>query len=93
MRIGDRVKIISIDGKTTPLKLEDNAEDYWKLIGELGTVHQDPYEQTIYAHFSQKPRVLIKFDKDLVMAFGLHSHNNIENSLWILTSDLETIRT
>jgi len=93
MKIGDRVRVILINGTIIPKRLEDNAENYWKIIGETGTIQQDPSEKSIRAHFSQQPRVLVRFDKDLMMTFGLYSHNNLENSLWILESDLEAFET
>jgi hypothetical protein len=91
MKIGDRVKLISMNGKTSGKRHEDFAEDYYKLIGETGTIQQDPEEKAVYAHFSQQPRVLVRFDKDLMASYGLYTHNNVENSLWILTNDLEII--
>ena len=91
MKMGDRVKMVKCNGKPHPDKAEHFSEDYWKLIGETGTVQQDPQEKYIYASFSQEPRVLVKFDKDVQASFGLTAHNNISNSLWILVSDLELI--
>ena len=91
MKKGDKVKIITFDGKTCAEEAEDCAENYWKLIGKMGVVQQDPQEKTIYAHFSQEPRVLVKFSEDLMASYGLHAHNNIGNSLCILVSDLEII--
>jgi len=89
MKAGDRVKIVTMDGTTKPRNVRDHAENYWKLLGEAGTIKQDPREKNLYAHFSVEPRVLVKFDKDIIMAYGLYSHNSIKNSLWILVSDLE----
>ena len=91
MRIGDKVKLVKFNGKSRPKRALDNSEAYWKLIGETGTIRQDPQEKSIIAHFSEKPRVLVQFDKDLAVTYGLIAHNNIENSLWILVSDLEII--
>lgn len=91
MKIGDNVKLIKFNGKTKPEKTSDNSEAYWKLIGEMGIIQQDPEEKSIYAHFSERPRVLVKFNTDLASSYGLINHNNINNSLWILVSDLEVI--
>ena len=90
MKIGDKVKLVKFDGTARPKKTLNNSEAYWKLVGETGTIQQDPQENSIFAHFSEKPRVLVKFDKDLVATYGLTAHNTIKNSLWILVSDLET---
>ena len=91
LKAGDRVRIKSFNGTTSKEKTDDYSEDYWKLLGETGTIQQDPYEKTVYAHFSQQPRVLVRFDKDLMASYGLYAHNNIENSLWILISDMESL--
>ena len=91
MKTGDKVKIITYNGTTCWEEAEDYAENYWKLIGRTGIIQQDPHEKTIYAHFSHEPRVLVKFNEDLMASYGLHAHNNIKNSLWILVSDLEII--
>jgi hypothetical protein len=91
MKIGDRVKMKTFNGKVNSDKDIWVKENYWKLVGEIGTVQQDPQENSIYASFSKKHRVLVKFDKDLQID-DLIAHNNISNSLWILVSDLEIIR-
>jgi hypothetical protein len=91
MKIGDRVRLIAFNGKLR-LKRVRFSENYWKLIGETGTVQKDPQEKYIYASFSEKPRVLVKFDRDVTTSYGLIAHNNIENSLWILVSDLEILQ-
>jgi hypothetical protein len=91
LEIGDKVKLVKFNGKTKSQKTSDNSEAYWKLIGETGIVQQDPQEGNIYAHFSERPRVLVKFNTDLLASYGLTTHNNINNSLWILVSDLEII--
>lgn len=90
MRIGDRVKLITINGKKLSPKRTANSENYWKLVGEIGTVLQSPKESSIYATFSKDKRVLVKFDKKLT-DYQLIAHNEIENSLWILVSDLEVV--
>ena len=90
MKTNDRVKLIAFNGKVRPRKSVVSSENYWKLVGETGTIQQDPKESSIYANFSRKKRVLVKFDKNL-NDFGLIAHNNIENSLWILASDLQVV--
>ena len=91
MKIGDKVKLVKFDGKARPKKTLDDSEAYWKLIGETGTIRQDPQEKTVFAHFSKKTRVLVQFNKDVASTYGVIAHNNIENSLWVLVSDLEII--
>ncbi len=91
MIIGQKVKLVSFNGMTHPDGKIDSSENYCKLVGETGTVQRDPQENSVYASFSKEPRVLVEFDKDIVSTFGLISHNNIKNSLWILVSDLEII--
>jgi hypothetical protein len=78
------------NGKVGPIKAVNQKENYWKLIGEVGTIQQDSHESSIHASFSTKQRVLVKFDKDLTID-DLIAHNNIDNSLWILVSDLEIV--
>ena len=56
-------------------------ENYWKLIGQQGQVLE----------LGEK-RVPVKFNCD-IDAFGLENHNPIKNSLWILPSDLDKIKT
>lgn len=56
-------------------------ENYWVLIGETGTVVEPK---------NVRARVLVKFDA-LVSDYGLHCHNVVPNSLYILESDLEVL--
>jgi len=91
MKKGTKTKLMKFNGKQKSNHKINDSENYWKLIGETGVVQQDPREKHIYAHFSKKPRVLVKFDRDLYSTFGFIAHNNIENSLWILVSDLKVI--
>jgi hypothetical protein len=86
---GEKVKLKTFNGRKTSPKSVSSSENYWKLIGQTGTIQQDPQDSSIFASFSKELRVLVKFDKELV-TYGLIAHNKIENSLWILVSDLET---
>lgn len=64
------------------LKPDDNClphENYWKLIGSFGHIIKES---------NARGRVLVQFEKD-VLSFGLECHNEIDNSLWILESDLK----
>lgn len=56
-------------------------ENYWRLIGEAGVIVEA---------INENKRVLVKFDRP-VAALGLHCHNPVANSLYILESDLEKI--
>ena len=91
MKKGDRVRLIKFENASSDEE-DISSECYHKLIGEEGTVQQDPHEKSLYASFSEEPRILVKFDKDLESSLGLIAHNNIENSLWMLVSELEIIR-
>ena len=62
----------------------DPSEDFWKLIGSSGVIIATADE----LNFHDKNRVLVKFDFSLD-DLGLVNHNQFDNSLWILKSDLE----
>ena len=91
MNEGTKVKIKSFDGATTRPQAGDPQEDYSKLIGLTGVVIRDPREVSLYASFSSQPRLLILFDVD-VKGLGLACHNKVQNSLWILETDLEILK-
>lgn len=90
MNLGDKVKLVTFNGKAHSIKGVRPEEDYWKLLGYTGTIQQDPKELSINASFSKQKRVLVNFDTGL-QSIGLITHNNLANSLWILESDLEAI--
>ena len=56
-------------------------ENYWALIGETGKVVEPK---------NSRARVLVQFDAS-VAGYGLHCHNEVPNSLYILESDLEVL--
>ena len=93
MKVGDRVRLVRVDGtkQWNGRGKVYEPENYWKLIGETGTIVQDPTERTLYASFSKKPRVAVQSDSS-VNGRGLICHNPVPNSLWILVTDLEIIR-
>jgi hypothetical protein len=74
-----RVRLKSFNGTKTPPEGCKPQENYWLLIGE-------PAE--VVAPVNERHRVLVKFDKP-VASFGLHCHNAIHNSLFVLETDLE----
>jgi hypothetical protein len=90
MKIGDKVVLKSFNGRCQNKTSTPSQENYWILIGETGTIQMDPSEKSLYASFSKKRRVLVKFDKDL-NNLGLIAHNNVQNALWILISDIEIL--
>ena len=87
MQIGNKVKLKTFNGSLQP---DDNCqpnENYWKLIGSIGQIVKNPDEEGPYPSTSRKQRLLIRFEID-VKSLGLECHNKIQNSLWILESDL-----
>ena len=81
MKVGDQVQLISFNGDTFPPDDTDPAENYWLLCGEEAEVVALGTTRT------HAGRVLVKFAVS-VSALGLHCHNHIPNSLWILRTDL-----
>jgi len=77
------VRLKTFLGTNNPTEEIDKSDDYWKLIGQSGTVIDD--------NLADKERVLVLFDKDLD-DFQLANHNPIKNSLMIKKSDLELDR-
>jgi hypothetical protein len=66
-------------GTAKPKRDTLDRENYWKLIGEQGTVINDDDKDN---------RLLILFKKNLD-DYHLENHNPVKNSLWIKTTDLE----
>ncbi len=81
MKIGSKIILKSFNGEKITPKDCDPSENYWLLIGKTGKV-----VKTI----NSNSRLLIKFDIS-VLDLGLHCHNEIPNSLYILESDLGVI--
>ena len=79
--VGTRVRLQSFNGALRGPDDTEPAEDYWRLIGQTGV---------LVAAANGRGRVLVRFDAP-VASFGLHCHNPVENSLFILESDLEVI--
>ncbi len=80
-KIGDKVRLLTFNNKSTPPKRCRPEENYWLLIGEAGSIAE---EETAF------DRVLVKFDISVVSK-GLYCHNEIPNTLYILKTDLEII--
>jgi hypothetical protein len=77
------VRLKTFLGTKIPTSDVDKSDDYWKLIGQSGTVIDD--------NLTDKEKVLVLFDKDL-NDFQLASNNPIKNSVIINKSDLELDR-
>ena len=78
---GTKVKLKTFNSTSASPEDCDPSENYWLLIGEIGTVKLPE---------NNRSRVLVQFEKS-VESNGLHCHNEIENSLLILTTDLEIL--
>jgi hypothetical protein len=77
-----KVILRSFNGTLSPSAERIPGENYWRLIGESGTVIEAP---------NARNRVLVKFDK-AVSERGLVCHNPVPDSLYILATDLEVLR-
>jgi hypothetical protein len=76
--LGQKVRLKSFNGLATPPDGCRNSENYWRLIGYSGVVVEPKNDRC---------RLLVQFEES-IEALGLHCHNPIENSLYILESDL-----
>jgi len=74
-----RVRLKSFNGTVQAPADCRPDENHWVLIGELGEV---------IGKKSDGSRVLVQFESS-VQPLGLHCHNPVENSHYILESDLE----
>ena len=79
-----KVRLTRFNRTVTPPADVEDCENYWILIGKAGEIQnvRPPDE-------SMKDRVLIRFDENL-KSLGLEAHNEVQNSLWILKSDVES---
>lgn len=89
METGTRVRLRTFNGLPAAPPGIAPDENYWLLIGKLGTVRQDATEPSLH-RLDSGHRFCIEFDDD-VSSLGLTCHNPVKNSLWILESDLELI--
>ena len=78
-----KVTLKSFLERQSPKTKTRPEDDYWKLIGENGTVIDEIK--------NDNGRILILFDNDLDY-FGVANHNPIKNSLWIKIEDLEAAK-
>lgn len=79
--VNTRVILKSFNGTSSAPHGCHPEENYWALIGENGTVVEPR---------NDKGRVLVCFDSS-VLQLGLHCHNPVPNSLYILPSDLQVL--
>lgn len=83
---GKTVKLRTFFGTSAPNQSTRASENYWKLIGQTGTVIAQENESSIPKH-KLGTRVLVEFAA-CITDLGLTCHNEIPNSLWILVTDL-----
>mgnify|MGYP000433428443 CR=1 FL=1 len=79
MQVNDNVTLIAFLGTLTPEESVNSTENYWKLIGQGGQVIELAEE-----------RVLVKFQCN-IDSFELENHNPVNDSLWILRTDLQIV--
>ena len=79
--LNSKVILRTFNGSSEPPVECTPGENYWTLIGEMGTVVEPK---------NVRARVLVKFDAS-VASYGLICHNVVPNSLYILESDLEVL--
>jgi len=84
LQLGKRVRLVSFKGRSAaPSKGIDPTDNYWALIGSVGTIISDVPPPGI-----DSMQVLVRFDEDLD-SFKLANHNEVKNALWIFRSDLQ----
>jgi hypothetical protein len=83
--VNDRVRLESFWGTKIPPESVEEAENYWKLVGEKGVVIQ--VEDSGDSHDKNGLQVLVQFDRS-IEEHGLSCHNVSPNSLWIFVQDL-----
>jgi hypothetical protein len=89
MKTGSRVKVATFNGGLSAPKGTAPKEDYWKLIGHVGSLIDVEEEMALFTTVGPSARVCIQFDQDPV-ELGLQAHNRVKRSLWLLCSDLRT---
>jgi hypothetical protein len=77
-----RVRLKTFQGLSKCPYDVDDYDNYWKLIGQFGTV--------IDNELDDKEKVLVLFDVELDN-FQLANHNQIKNSLIIKIKDLDLV--
>ena len=77
-----RVRLKTFQGLSKSTHDVDDNDNYWKLIGQCGTVIDNELDDI--------EKVLVLFDVDLDI-FQLANHNPIKNSLMIKIKDLDLV--
>ncbi len=90
MKPGARVKLVTFDGGSMAPADTIPTENYWRLIGSLGTLVESDDERAHFTSSGPDARVCVEFDCD-VQGLGLEAHNPVKNSLWLRVSDLRSI--
>jgi len=81
LHLGARVRLKSFHETLSALANINEAENYWLLIGETGTVVSD--EKRVHpAYIEMGERLLVQFHLS-IDSYGLYCHNDLPNSLWI----------
>ena len=86
--LNDRVVLVSFLGTTEAPKHTRAHENFWMLIGTPGVIVDDSVPTWQEPNAKAPRRVLVKFLSKLD-GLGLANHNPIQDSLWILESDLQ----
>jgi hypothetical protein len=81
----DFVRLVSFNGAKLAPKDVEAYENYWRLIGEVGSVLKADRPYGV-----DDDRVLVRFNACL-NDWGLENHNEIPNALWIRLSDLQIV--
>jgi hypothetical protein len=74
-----QVTVLSFNGTFSTPEECSTGENYWLLIGKSGEIIET---------INERGRVLVKFGISLT-DLGLHGHNPMPNSLYLLTTDLQ----
>lgn len=91
MKNGNLVVLKTFNGMTTPLDGVRSHENYWKLIGCSGEILDEKHPKFLPCSPTESKRVLVRFDTNLD-SLGLANHNEVKNTLWMLTSDLQLLK-
>lgn len=81
LTLNTKVILASFNGVAASPEKCPHGENYWLLIGSTGYIAEEK---------NQNGRVLVLFDKS-VSDKGLHCHNPVPNSLYILESDVKAV--
>jgi hypothetical protein len=86
---GSRVRLKTFLGSTSAPTGTEASDNYWLLLGEVGTVVNVDDKGAIGVHRSGR-RVLVQLEQDM-QKLGLSCHNAVSNALWFFVSDLESV--